>query len=120
VPVDSKTPEVDPGNQMVIRYKPEETPITLAAKRSYLGRVYLDWAVYPITETEVLDNGDYMVQLEDLRYWYSSRAMPWLRRGNSRPLGAGIELNSSLQVKSYLFGNQYFPPEDGDVAGSSK
>ena len=45
-------PERD--DRLEIRYKPEETPITLAAKRSYLGRVYLDWAQYPITETETL------------------------------------------------------------------
>ena len=120
VPVDSKIPEVDPTDQMVIRYKPEETPVTLAAKRSYLGRVYLDWAVYPITETEALGNGDSRVQFEDLRYWYSARALPWLRRDNSRPLGAGVELNRSLQVKSYLFGNQSFPPEDGDIAAAGK
>ena len=37
---------------MEIRYKPEETPVTLAAKNSYVGRVFLDWAKYPITETE--------------------------------------------------------------------
>ena len=45
--VDSLTPEVDPDGDMQIVYKPEETPVTLAAKRSYLGRVYLDWAQYP-------------------------------------------------------------------------
>ena len=51
-----------------IRYKPEETPITLAAKRSYLGRVYLDWAQYPITETEALNppEGGYIVDFQDL------------------------------------------------------
>src|SRR5207247_98719 len=36
--VDSLGPEVDPDGDMRIRYKPEETPVTLAAKRSYLGR----------------------------------------------------------------------------------
>ena len=53
-PVNSLGPEVDPEDRLDIRYKPEETPITLAAKKSYLGRVYLDWAQYPITETEAL------------------------------------------------------------------
>jgi inner membrane protein len=42
--VDSVAPEVDPEGAMQIRYKPEETPATLAAKRSYLGQVYLSWA----------------------------------------------------------------------------
>ena len=35
-----RCPEVDPEGRMQIRYKPEETPVTLAAKKTYLGRVY--------------------------------------------------------------------------------
>ena len=31
---------------------PEETPVTLAAKKSYWGRAFLDWAQYPITEVK--------------------------------------------------------------------
>ncbi len=42
--VDSLTPEVDPHDNMQIRYKPEETAASLAAKCSDSGRVYLDWA----------------------------------------------------------------------------
>ena len=38
--VDSLTPDVDPEGAMHIHYKPEETPATLAAKKSYLGRVF--------------------------------------------------------------------------------
>src|SRR5215468_6019645 len=38
--VDSRVPEVDPEDRMEIRYKPEETPITLAAKKSYAARVF--------------------------------------------------------------------------------
>ena len=52
--VDSLTPEVDPHDNMQIRYKPEETPASLAAKSSCLGRVYLDWARYPLVEAEHL------------------------------------------------------------------
>ena len=47
MPVDSLTPEVDPQNKAVIYYKPPETDVTLAAKKTLLGRVYLDWAMYP-------------------------------------------------------------------------
>jgi inner membrane protein len=71
----STAPEVDPEAQMWIRFKPEETPVTLAAKKTYLGRVYLSWAQYPITETEELahdpvDNSHaaYVVRFRDLRY----------------------------------------------------
>ena len=52
MPVDSLTPEVDAADTMQIHYKPAETAATLAAKRSYLGRAYLDWAAYPLVEAE--------------------------------------------------------------------
>jgi len=108
--VNSLGPEVDPEGKMQIRYKPEETPITLAAKRSYLGRVYLSWAQYPITETEELQaNGAgsahaaYIVRLIDLRYAYpgqsSSRAM----------LGAHVFLSRDLRVVSEQMGMRSAP-----------
>ena len=104
-PVDSLTPEVDPGGQMEIRYKPEETAQTEAAKRSYLGRAYLDWAAYPITETETLDSGDSIVQFEDLRFWYSRYVVPRMR-GGGKVLSVGVELNRSLQVVAEIFGDR--------------
>ena len=51
-------------------FKPPETPQTLTAKKSYLGRVYLDWAQFPITET-VPDGQETLVYLRDVRYFYS-------------------------------------------------
>jgi inner membrane protein len=67
-PVDSGSGDVDPQNMAVVRFKPEETPVTLAAKKSRLGRVYLDWARYPLVTTEKLEGGRFLVQLEDLRF----------------------------------------------------
>jgi len=102
--VDSLAPEVDPEAQMQIRYKPEETPITLAAKKTYLGRVYLSWAQYPVTETEQLENDPvenaraaYVVHFRDLRYDYPGR--------NARvTLGAMVLLTRQLQVVDERFG----------------
>src|SRR5262249_10212800 len=54
VPVDSSPGQVDPQNRAIVRFKPEETPVTLAAKRSHLGQVFLDWAEYPLVENETL------------------------------------------------------------------
>jgi inner membrane protein len=90
--VDSLAPEVDPDNQAQVRYKPPETPVTLAAKKSLLGRVYLDWAKYPITDTERLDSpgGGYVVHFFDLRFLYPER--------KSRPLGAAVVLDNHLRV----------------------
>lgn len=96
--VDSSTPEVDPGENMDIRYKPEETPVTLAAKQSYLGRVYLDWAIFPITETELLPDGGSVVRFEDLRF-----SGTW-RRTTSKPLSAGAVVDGQLKVVREFFG----------------
>jgi inner membrane protein len=116
-PVNSLGPEVDPEDQLDIRYKPEETPVTLAAKKSYLGRVYLSWAQYPITETRVLDSaeGGYIVFFEDLRFV----GLPSLlsRRGTTgarSPLGAGVHLGKNLAVVGDVYGsgkNQVTVPE---------
>jgi inner membrane protein len=89
--VDSSGPEVDPRAEMRIRYKPQETEQTLAAKKSYLGRIYLDWAKYPVTEPEPLPSGGYIIHFQDLRFDDPSR------RGRS-PLSAGVELDSNLRV----------------------
>jgi inner membrane protein len=88
--VESLAPEVDPNGDMQIYYKPEETPTTLAAKKSYLGRVYLDWAKYPLAETEQLPNG-YLVRFRDLRYAYPGST------GRS-VLGSSVELDPNLNV----------------------
>jgi inner membrane protein len=113
-PVNSLSPEVDPEGQLEIRYKPEETPITLAAKKSYWGRVYLDWAQYPITETEALEppQEGYIVHLEDLRYVQMPGLFERLRgrragSGGHRPsgLGAAVELDNNLNVVGDVLGS---------------
>ena len=94
MPVDSMTPEVDPQGQAHTYFKPEETPVIQAAKASYLGRVYLDWAVFPLTETEPLQGTfkGYLVRFQDLRFGY-----PEMRgRGT---LGAWVLLGPDLRVQ---------------------
>ena len=83
---------------MGIRRKPEETPVTLAAKRSYLGRVYLDWAKYPVVETEEIESG-YIVRFRDLRYYDPNSSRRDL-------LGASVELDRSLNVVRESFGSR--------------
>ncbi len=104
-PVSSLGPEVDPEGRLSIRYKPEETPITLAAKKSYLGRVYLDWAQYAITETEELEppKQGYIVYFQDLRFVQ----LPALLNsgGARRVLGAGVQLDKDLHPVADIFGS---------------
>ena len=85
--------------------KPPETPATLVAKRSYLGRVYLDWAQYPIV-TESSSGADSVVQLRDLRFDY-----PQLR--GRITLSCTVELDRNLHVIGERFGRRdQQPPLD--------
>lgn len=101
VMIDSSVPEVDPESRMNVRYKPEETDVTLAAKKSGLGRVYLDWAKYPVTETEPREGagGGYTVRFYDLRYDYPGRL-------GRKPLSAGLDLDGDLNVVTEYFGSR--------------
>jgi inner membrane protein len=98
--VDSLAPEVDPDGTMQILYKPEETPVTLAAKRSYLGRVYLDWAQYPITETEPLESGEqgFVIRFKDLRFQEPGRM-------SRNVLSGSVVLNRNLNVVGEYMGS---------------
>jgi inner membrane protein len=115
-PVNSLEPEVDPEGLMELRYKPEETPITIAAKKSYAGRVFLDWARYPITETETVEDspGGYIVHFQDLRYLdVPSRANDDRGRG---VLGAAVMLDQNLRVVGDVYdswGRQVIVPDRG-------
>ena len=104
--IDSRDPAVDPEDRMQIRYKPEETAITLAAKKSYLGRVYLDWAQYPVTETEVVDSG-YIVDFQDLRFVQLPGLLSRVRgkrEDGAKTLGAGVRLDRELHVVGDVYG----------------
>ena len=91
--VDSISGAVDPHGTAIIRYKPEETPVSLAAKKSYLGQIYLDWAEYPLVQTDVLPNQKgHVVKFMDLRFAYI-----FARRGETT-LGGYVILNQDLKV----------------------
>jgi inner membrane protein len=101
LPVNSSKPEVDPQGEARTFYKPEETPVSQAAKASYFGRVYLDWAVFPLVETQPLEGTPkgYLVNFQDLRYAYPGR----------NALGGFVLLNPNLQVEAQ--GNNHDRPE---------
>ena len=99
-PVNSLGPQVDPEDKLEIRYKPEETRVTLAAKKSYLGRVYLDWAQYPITETEPLESGEqgYVVRFKDLRFQQPGKP-------SQSVLAGTVQLGRDLKVVGEYMGS---------------
>jgi inner membrane protein len=115
-PVDSLGPEVDPEGRLEVRYKPEETPVTLAAKNSYVGRVFLDWAQYPITETETLQppQQGFIVLFQDLRYAGIPRSMTG--RPGRGGLSKAVELDQNLRVVGDVYETgkgQIVVPEPG-------
>jgi inner membrane protein len=102
--INSRTGEMN-RSELEFVPKPSETAFTLAAKNSYLGRVYLDWAQYPlVTQTSSGDN--WVVHFRDLRFDY-----PPLRGG--RTLSATVELDNHLHVVGEKFGQRpQVPPID--------
>jgi inner membrane protein len=104
--VNSLAPEVDPHDTLEVRFKAEETPVTLAAKQSYLGRVYLDWARFPVTDAEPTPAGGYMVRFYDLRFDQPFRV------AGRKPLSAGAVLDRSLKVTNEFMGNVAQPAPD--------
>jgi inner membrane protein len=99
-PVDSRSGEIDPLNVGVVRFKPEETPATLAAKKSRLGRVYLDWARYPLVTVEKLEGRRYKAQFEDLRF----ESAEGLAQHRGPPLAGYVVLDPQLRVEKMVIG----------------
>jgi inner membrane protein len=116
VTVDSLTPEVDPAARSETRYKPEETPVREAARDTRLGRVYLDWAQYPMLETEAVSapvpgydgpaRGGYLVRFYDLRFEY-----PDMGRRGGHTLGARVLLDQNLHEAAEWFGSRSQRPD---------
>jgi inner membrane protein len=97
--VNTWTETVDTSDQSDVIFKPPVTPATEAADHSWLGRVYLDWARFPV----VTDRGradlaaaddfapeplDTAVQFRDLRFAYSIFSRT--RGGDSTALSAWV------------------------------
>jgi inner membrane protein len=100
LPVDSAAGEIDPLNIGVVRFKPEETPVTLAAKKSRLGRVYLDWARYPLVTAEQIEGARNQVQFEDLRF----ESAEGLAQHRGPPLAGYVLLDPQLRVEEMFTG----------------
>jgi inner membrane protein len=101
VHVDSLRPEVDPGNTAQSYYKPEPNEATTAARDTRLGRAYVEWARFPLVESETLAapaTGD-LVRFSDVRFLYPD--------GRRRPLQAYVLLDAHHRAELESFE----PPE---------
>lgn len=89
--VNSAEPEVDPDDRMESYYKAKDSDVIRAAKASYLGGAFLDWARFPTIEVEKrTDPTRYVVSFQDIRYAYPER------RGV--PLSCYVILDESLRT----------------------
>lgn len=90
--VNTRADTVSTESPASLYYKPPQTPAILAAKRSWLGRVFLDWSKFPFadeTGLRVLPDGsqETRIRLEDLRFAYNVLFMHG--RGH-RPFGGSV------------------------------
>ncbi|MGH9617099.1 MAG: metal-dependent hydrolase [Acidobacteriaceae bacterium] len=82
-------------------YKQPQTPAILAAKRSWLGRVFLDWSQFPYVEeigtVNPFPNGARYtrVQFQDLRFAYNAL---FLHGRSGNPLGGIVTVAPDGQV----------------------
>jgi inner membrane protein len=91
--------EVDPNGSMQIRYKPEETEATIAAKQTYLGKVFLDWARYPSLESETRDDPRrYTIRFLDMRFRYPG--------GSQSVLSPRVDLDQTLHPIAFWWGQR--------------
>jgi inner membrane protein len=112
--VSTRNDSVDTDAGQII-YKPPVTMATLAAKRSYLGHVYLDWSAWPVT-TDLgnqpapsvanmpdlptpLPGNWHTVEFRDLRF---GSAALFLRSSKSPPLSGWVYIGPGNEVEAML------------------
>lgn len=77
-------------------YKPPTTLATLVAKRSWLGRVYLDWSPHPLV-TDIGPTPDNLttVTFRDLRFFYDTTIF---KGRETSPLSGAVYINDDRRV----------------------
>ena len=112
--VNSRTGTFDTGTETIYA-KPAVSLATLAAKRSWLGQIYLDWSSFPLvtdagSAAEVHPELDLspaesalrVVQFSDLRFRYDTLGM----RGTAHPpLGAEAWVDANHEVVRIFLGD---------------
>jgi inner membrane protein len=111
--IDTRADSVDTDSGEII-YKPPVTMATFAAKRSWLGRVYLDWSKWPVTTdlgsqpapvaAAIPDLPDplsnwHTVEFRDLRFSY---AMIPGRRSKTPPLSGWVYIGPGREVEAMI------------------
>jgi len=113
VPVSSLVPDVA-SDDGILYYKPPVTDPLEAAKASYFGRVYLDWAVFPYVREVGLggQTANHLVKFQDLRYTYPS--------SRGAPLGGYVFLSPDLKVLEEGMNSSRSPQVDALQPGDAR
>jgi inner membrane protein len=113
--LDTRRETVDTSDRDDVIFKPPVTPAVVAAKSSWLGRVYLDWARFPV----VTDRGhanliasdaltpepqDTAVEFRDLRFAYAF--LPQNKGTVSRALAAWVYVTPSGAIAAMVMNNR--------------
>jgi inner membrane protein len=85
---------IDSDSAEVFR-KPDASPALDAAAHSDVGRVFMDFARFPLARVEPQENGGYEVTIRDLRFGRAT--------GTAGSFEATIDLDASLKVVSQSF-----------------
>jgi inner membrane protein len=108
--VNTRTGEVTSSPQADVFHKPASTLAALVAKRSWLGRVYLDWSQYPIvTESGTTPDGLTTVTFRDLRFIYATPLLGRDASPGNAPLSGAVIVNDDRRVDHMEMGGRIQP-----------
>ena len=99
--IDSRTGMLN-HDLLTYHAKPPETPATRMAKQTYLGKVYLDWARYPLLTTSV-EGVNTVIRFRDLRFDYP-------RFRGRITLSGWVELDKDIRLIREGFGSREQKP----------
>lgn len=100
--INTRTGDVSSQAPDSLYYKQPQTPAIVAAKRSWLGRVYMDWSQFPVVDEDgtfgMLPNGAAYtrVRFRDLRFAYSTLFLP---SGTRMPLSGTVTIAPNGEVE---------------------
>ncbi len=97
--VNTRTGEINSSPQAGVFHKPASTLAALAAKRSWLGHVYLDWSQYPfVTEAGTTSDGLTAVIFRDLRFIYPTPVLGRDPSSDRAALSGTVFVNEDRRV----------------------
>jgi inner membrane protein len=107
--VDTLTGQVTTNGYDDVIYKPKMTPAVAAAKRSYLGRVYLDWSKWPLIEDRgavrapgasfAPEANWHTVEFQDLRFGYEQNEGDRTQAPPNPPLGGWVYVGPGGEIE---------------------